>query len=353
MPNDVEALMEMGFSQNRAQKALAKTNYSGVGAATEWLFAHEGDADIDDEFIPPQGNTLSAPSAETSMETSTGPTEGQPAAATVSDTSMQPKSLKCDECGKLLKSSNEVELHATRTGHASFSESTEEIKPLTEEEKQAQLAKVQELMKQKRLEREEKEKQEQLEREKARRVHGKEMTNIKQKMQDDEMKKIMEDRRREKEEEKKARQRVREQIEKDKLDRATKFAPTPTAGAPGPSSGVSPSAASSVISPASPPAAAAAAAAQPKEYKETNIQIRLFSGETVTNKFAVSETLAAVRLFVHSKLTDGQLSGDFASLTFATTFPRRVFSEDDMQTPLSMLGLVPSAALMLTKAAQR
>jgi len=36
-------------------------------------------------------------------------------------------------------------------------------------------------MKQKRLEREEKEKQEQLQREKQRRVHGKELTNVKQK----------------------------------------------------------------------------------------------------------------------------------------------------------------------------
>jgi len=36
-------------------------------------------------------------------------------------------------------------------------------------------------MKQKRVEREEKEKQEQLQREKQRRIHGKEMTNVKQK----------------------------------------------------------------------------------------------------------------------------------------------------------------------------
>jgi len=44
-------------------------------------------------------------------------------------------------CGKLLKSENEVQLHATRSGHTNFSESTEEVKPLTEEEKKAQLDK--------------------------------------------------------------------------------------------------------------------------------------------------------------------------------------------------------------------
>jgi len=44
-------------------------------------------------------------------------------------------------CGKLLKSEDEVQLHATRSGHTNFSESVEEVKPLTEEEKKAQLAK--------------------------------------------------------------------------------------------------------------------------------------------------------------------------------------------------------------------
>ena len=41
-------------------------------------------------------------------------------------------------------------------------------------------------------------------------------------MKELEMKKIMEERRREKEEEKRARQKVKEQIEKDKRDRAAK-----------------------------------------------------------------------------------------------------------------------------------
>jgi len=44
-------------------------------------------------------------------------------------------------CGKLLKSENEAQLHATRSGHTNFSESVEEVKPLTEEEKKAQLEK--------------------------------------------------------------------------------------------------------------------------------------------------------------------------------------------------------------------
>lgn len=43
-------------------------------------------------------------------------------------------------CAKLLKSSAEAQAHATRTGHSNFAESTEQIKPLTEEEKKAKVA---------------------------------------------------------------------------------------------------------------------------------------------------------------------------------------------------------------------
>lgn len=67
-------------------------------------------------------------------------------------------------------------------------------------------------------------------------------------------------------------------------------------------------------------------------------QIRLFDGQTLTQKFSVNEPLAAVRLFVHGKLTDTQLAGDVFGLTFATAYPRKVYSEDDMMTPLGQLG---------------
>lgn len=75
----------------------------------------------------------------------------------------------------------EVEYHATKSGHTNFSESTEEKKPLTEEEKKEQLRLIEEKMKQKRKEREEKEKREELEREKRRIQSGKELSAIKEK----------------------------------------------------------------------------------------------------------------------------------------------------------------------------
>lgn len=72
-----------------------------------------------------------------------------------------------------------MEYHAAKSGHSSFSESTEEKKPLTDEERKEQLRLVEEKLKQKRKEREEKEKLEALEREKIRIKSGKEMSAAK------------------------------------------------------------------------------------------------------------------------------------------------------------------------------
>lgn len=49
------------------------------------------------------------------------------------------RSLVCNECGRKLRSHAQAEFHASKTEHVDFSESTEEIAPLTEEEKKAKL----------------------------------------------------------------------------------------------------------------------------------------------------------------------------------------------------------------------
>lgn len=40
-------------------------------------------------------------------------------------------SLKCDDCGRMLRDTTAAQAHATRTGHQNFSQSTEVIKPLS------------------------------------------------------------------------------------------------------------------------------------------------------------------------------------------------------------------------------
>jgi hypothetical protein len=51
----------------------------------------------------------------------------------------EPRSLVCNECGKKFRSHAQAEYHASKTEHVDFSESTEEVAPLTEEEKKAKL----------------------------------------------------------------------------------------------------------------------------------------------------------------------------------------------------------------------
>ncbi len=84
-------------------------------------------------------------------------------------------------CGKLFATAEEAEFHAVKTQHASFSESTEEKKQLTDEERKEQLDKLQERLKQRRLERERKEKEEALARERNRIKMGKEITEVRRK----------------------------------------------------------------------------------------------------------------------------------------------------------------------------
>jgi UBX domain-containing protein 1/4 len=137
---------EMGFSLLRAQKGLLFSNAGTVESAVEWLMEHQDDAEIDDPI--PEGAVAKA------------------------------QSYKCNECGRILSNMANLELHANKTGHSDFEESTTAVKPLTAEEKAAKIAEIKELLKLKRAEREEAEKVDHIEREKQRRFQGKEMAKV-------------------------------------------------------------------------------------------------------------------------------------------------------------------------------
>lgn len=204
--------------------------------------------------------------------------------------------------------------------------------PLTAEEKAEKLAKLEEKRLENRAKREQKEKEEAREKEKARLASGKDMGEIRQALAEQEIKKLAVLRRQEKEDDKKAKARVLAQIEADKAarrlekeaERAEKEGRKP------------------------PPAAAHAAAAAPaakKDYTETRVQIRLPSGAPLVQSFGVKEPLSAVRLFVQMNRQDGA-TGD---VKLMTSFPKKVFVEEDFENTLENLGLVPSAVLMVTK----
>ncbi|KAK9507351.1 hypothetical protein O3M35_007227 [Rhynocoris fuscipes] len=315
-----DILMDMGFDREKVEKALNVTGNQGVEPAMEWLLAH-GDSIEGGNVGFPEGRTL----GETAPEVENPPQEEGAGTSGLKDEDA--KSIKCEDCNKLFRTQLEVEYHASKTGHTNFTQSTEEKKPLTEEEKKAQLQLLEEKLKQKKKEKEEKEKAEELEREKNRIKSGKEMIALKKKYQEEEFKKAMEERKREREEDRLARQKIKEQIEADRLARKAK---TSNEGVESPPVTSNPT----IVKP--PP---------PKEYNEAKIQIRLTDGAILTQSFGAKEQLSAVRLYIEMNRTDG--AGPFSLMT---SFPRKIFQEEDYEKPLEVLGLVPSAVIIVSKA---
>ncbi|VVC41568.1 Hypothetical protein CINCED_3A018971 [Cinara cedri] len=308
----IQTLVDMGFQREKVEKSVLMTGNQGVEQAMEWLLAHH------DEMEP---STSQGGSSVFNTLPETNISSVSPVVA---------KSYKCEDCNKLFTDTTALEYHAMKTNHSNFSESTEEKKPLTEEEKKEQMRKLEDRLREKRKERENKEKEEELEREKIRIRSGKELSAAKKKLEDENIKKIMDERKREKQEEKVARDRVKAQIEADKLARKKLFSQvsgeeqlkqvTPVA-----------------LSPQKPL----------KDYTETKLQIRLTNGQSIIQAFNVKEMLAAVRVYIELNRSDGD-----APFSLMTSFPRKVFTNEDYEKPLEQLGLVPSAVIILTKPVQ-
>ncbi|XP_020037439.2 UBX domain-containing protein 1 [Castor canadensis] len=289
----LESLIEMGFPSGRAEKALALTGNQGIEAAMDWLMEHEDDPDVDEPLETPLGHVLGREPTSSSSE------------------QVDPE------------------------GPGSTAGESRPI--LTEEERQEQTKRMLELVAQKQREREEREEREALEREKQRRRQGQELTAARQKLQEDEMRRAAEERRREKAEELAARQRVREKIERDKAERAKKYGgsvgsqPSPSGTEPGPV-----------------PSSPSQEPPVKREYDQCRIQVRLPDGTSLTQTFRAREQLAAVRLYV--ELHRGEEPGGGQDpVQLLSGFPRRAFSEADMERPLQELGLVPSAVLIVAK----
>jgi len=214
-------------------------------------------------------------------------------------------------------------------------EMVEEEKPvepkpeLTEEERKAKLEELEKLRIKKRKEREEKEKQEELEREKRRMEDGKAMSKLRTDIQDQEIKKMAEERKREKLATAEAKRRVMEQIEADKRSRQMeKDAAKMKSSNP----------------PSQVPPVAAVAPPQ-RNFDEAKIQIRLVDGKKLEQTFKAKEPLSAVRLYIEMN----RPPTDVTPIKLMTTFPRKVFTEEDYEKPLDMLGLCPSSVIILSK----
>jgi len=117
--SDRNVLMEMGFEEARVELALK--NSGGLQGALEWLEENQDKA-LDE---------IKASALIDETDPSIEPEALKPGEVA--------NSLICNDCGRKFRSSAQAEFHASKTEHQNFSESTEEIVPLTEEEKKAKL----------------------------------------------------------------------------------------------------------------------------------------------------------------------------------------------------------------------
>lgn len=241
------------------------------------------------------------------------------------------RSLVCNDCGKKFRSTAQAEFHASKTEHQDFSESTDEIAPLTEEEKAAKLSELREKLKEKREGLTEQEKIDKKKNEEIRKKSTKETQDLKEELVKKEQIKEAAKKRQEKLNDIEAKKRIQAKIAADKEERRLKTErekaeregraapPQPVAAAPT-SSGPT----------TSKPASA---------YTETRLRLQTPNGN-VMKTFPVETTLFEVA----AELT--QDSGTEVE-SFTQTFPRKIFNSEYFGETLKELKLVPSASLIV------
>lgn len=346
MSSDRDQLLAMGFDLARVEWAIKATNGRGLQPAMDHILENEG------KPVP----DLSSVSSSTTGTSRTGGSEdeddedvealkavyghkgGAAAQAAAAAADVEAKSIKCSECGKIFRNTALAQFHAEKSGHDQFEESTEEIKPLTEEEKKQKLAELREKMAIKRAAKAKEEAKEHKANEAIRRKSGKDINEIREELKNKEILKEAEAKRREKIEDAKARAAIKAQIEADKKARAEKAAREKALRDGVPIVDSAPSA------PATSPAAVAAASGLAgRDYPQTRLQIRMASGgQPYTTTLPSDSTLRAVAEFLAAQT----LLVDVDTVTFAQHFPRKQFTQADFSRSLRELGLTPSAVLI-------
>ncbi|KAJ8415037.1 hypothetical protein AAFF_G00007350 [Aldrovandia affinis] len=172
-----------------------------------------------------------------------------------------------------------------------------------------------------------------------RRRMGKEMLDYKKKQEGDSTKRMLEERNRDKAEEKAARDRVRQQIALDRADRAARYARNKEEVDAAKAAALQ---AQQVV------LEARKEALQRERSTVARIQFRLPDGSFFTNQFPSETRLQEARQFAAQEV--GNRYGNFS---LATMFPRREFSDEDLDRTLLELQLAPSASIVLLPQAGR
>ncbi|VDP80936.1 unnamed protein product [Echinostoma caproni] len=259
MSSDLQYLLDMGFSQAIAEEALQRTGYKSLDAAV-------------------------------------------------------------DCCQKCLQNDEELQLHSALTGHCNYTELNSKLAPLTEEERKAQVEKLQQLIKQRRQMREEQESRNELEREKMRRKQGKDIVSAKAKFESDEMRRIVEQRTREKAEDKAYREKLRAEIAREREERKLREQgnlPTPK--------------------PTPVPTEPTTTTTIDNTSTSCRLQIRLPMGNPLKAEFGATEPLSAVALYI-SQRWPNTTGVDPTMIHLFTTFPKHEYDTGELQKSLRELG---------------
>ncbi|KAF4463461.1 h-caldesmon [Fusarium albosuccineum] len=313
MPSDLDTLLDMGFDKERAEIAVKKSG--GLQGALQWL--------EDNQDKPLDEIKAAAASKEDDEDDDT---EAKIAELETG----QAKSLVCNECGKRFKNHDLASYHATKTEHTDFSESTEEIAPLTEEDKKAKLTELRERLAAKRAAQALNDKEDHKRNEKIRQKSTKESQEAKEELARKQQIKEAAQKRQEKLEDMEAKKRIKAKIEADKAERRRKAEEAKAAR-----EGRAPEAEAAT------PAAAAPAAPKPKaNHNEARLRLQTDGGN-------ITKTLPAeTTLFELAQQLESETGNPVTS--FTTTFPRQTFQGSvDLSKTLKEAGLVPSSVLIV------
>ncbi|THV44263.1 hypothetical protein BGAL_0686g00020 [Botrytis galanthina] len=313
-PSDLQQLLDMGFDKEKAEIAVKKTG--GLNGALQWLEDNQ-DKSIDEI------RTAEAAAAPDSDETNPNI---EPAPLKDGE---EAKSMVCTDCGKKFRSMMQVQFHAEKTQHENFEQSTEEIAPLTEEEKQQKLAELREKAKEKRAKQAIVDRDEAKRNEQIRMKSTKEVSDAKEKLAKDQQIKEAQAKRAEKAADVQAKKRIQEKIAADKEERrlkaeaakALREGRAPPAPAP------------------APVAAPAASSGAPKVHTESRLRLQTATG-VMTKTYPVDTTLFEIAQ---------QLEAELGSVTsFTMTYPKKTFEGPvDFGKTLKEAGLIPSAVLIV------
>jgi len=194
---DLDQLIDMGFDKGKAEIAMKRSG--NLTDAIDWLDKN-ADKSLED---------IKADDAKSAEEKA-------------ADAAAQAQSLVCNDCGKKMRGVAEAEYHATKSGHENFSESTDEIKPLTEEEKRQKLQDLREKMAAKKAVLTDQDKLDAKRNEQISRKKTKESEDIKEQLKVKEQIKDAEKKRREKQADIDAKKRIQAKIAADKEERRLK-----------------------------------------------------------------------------------------------------------------------------------